>query len=166
MSESYELLGLAANCAMESIGWYPQSNNGVSRTEFQSGVNEGQSRLQDMIFKLQNVFEKELAEPEVRKKMIDLVSEGLVWVMIRGTNEDPTTVFTLNMNDTFAYACSDCEDFEMSDLDLIHDLYKRYSFHGVIAWAANKRDDSPIKPRATKEYYDALTYLRSKLNVT
>lgn len=165
MSDNYELLGLAASCAFDSIGWHPASVAGVPRSEFKSGVNEGQTMLQDLIYKFQNEFEKQLSDEIVRKKMMELVSEGYVFVMDRSVGEDVKIAYSLNMNDTFAYACADCEDFELTDLDLIFDLYKKYSHHGVTAWAAVKRDDTPIKPRATKEYYDALTYIRSKTDV-
>lgn len=62
---------------------------------------------------------------------------------------------TLNMNDTFGYACADSEEMDADDVGEILDIYKKYGSASLIAYASLKSGDLPIKPLRTKEFFKA-----------
>lgn len=50
----------------------------------------------------------------------------------------------LNMNDTFGFACADCETFDVDDLEPMIPLINRYGRHALTAYVAVKRKEEPI----------------------
>lgn len=57
----------------------------------------------------------------------------------------------LNMNDTFAYACADCEEVPEGKVEEIISLYKRHGNNGLIYWVAKQRGEDPGVPEYRKE---------------
>jgi len=51
---------------------------------------------------------------------------------------------TLNMGDTFAFACADAEDFSADDFDLMVPIIAKYGQSALTAYAAVKREAEPI----------------------
>lgn len=51
---------------------------------------------------------------------------------------------TLNMNDTFAFACADYEDMSVSDFDLMASVIAKYGQDALTAYVAVKRGQEPI----------------------
>lgn len=74
---------------------------------------------------------------------------------------EPGWCLLLNLNDTFAYACADAEEFGLRDASHLQEIYVRYGHGGVIAWAAIRRcTGDPIRVYAC--YEEALHDLRVK----
>lgn len=66
---------------------------------------------------------------------------------------------SLNFNDTFAFACSygvDCDEF---DLVAVAQLYNKYGFDGVLAWASLKEQVSPLNPSRYPKYLEARKHI-------
>lgn len=51
---------------------------------------------------------------------------------------------SLNMNDTFAFACADMEEMSVSDFDLMVPAISKYGQDALTAYAAVKRNQEPI----------------------
>lgn len=51
---------------------------------------------------------------------------------------------TLNMNDTFAFACADAEDMSSDDFEIMVPLIAKYGQPALTAYASVKRDKDPI----------------------
>lgn len=51
---------------------------------------------------------------------------------------------SLNMNDTFAFACADVEEMSVSDFDLMVPVISKYGQDALTAYAAVKRNQEPI----------------------
>lgn len=58
-------------------------------------------------------------------------------------------------NDTFGYACADCEELEPGNAEEVRKIADKYGWDGVTAWAAFRRGCEPIKPLLTEKYYKA-----------
>ena len=71
---------------------------------------------------------------EDRLKVLDTLLEG-------------TYSVRANMNDTFAFACSDYEDIEADDVITMLPVIARYGRDALTAYAALKRGAEPIKCR-------------------
>lgn len=54
----------------------------------------------------------------------------------------------LSCNDTFGYACADCEEIPISEAPHILKLYDEHGDIAVIDYIAKKRNDTPIGKRA------------------
>lgn len=50
----------------------------------------------------------------------------------------------VNLNDTFAYACSDAEEIPNDQLEEIVRIYKRWGDVGLICWTARQRNEDPV----------------------
>lgn len=55
--------------------------------------------------------------------------------------------FLLNMNDTFHYACSDCEEVSEEEAKEVVRLFSTYGYKGLDYWVAQKRGYDPEIPR-------------------
>lgn len=76
-------------------------------------------------------------------------SQQDAWIVLRDecliTVEASKVHISLNMSDVFGYACADCEDFEISEIEELANLYKTFGFSGLKAWAGYKRGLKPLK---------------------
>lgn len=57
----------------------------------------------------------------------------------------------VNVNDTFAYACADCEPVPQPEADpdgfwSLYDLVREHGGLGAVAWAARRRNATPLPP--------------------
>ena len=52
--------------------------------------------------------------------------------------------FIVNMNDTFAFACGDCERIAAWDMDVLGPIIAQYGHDALTAIVAVKRDQEPI----------------------
>jgi hypothetical protein len=53
--------------------------------------------------------------------------------------EDDAPPHTLNLNDTFCWACADCEHVPDEELGRVADLFHRYGWNGILYWVAQRR---------------------------
>jgi hypothetical protein len=66
--------------------------------------------------------------------------------------------FTLNMNDTFGFACADAEDMSVDDFEELIPIIAKYGHYALTAYVAVKRDAEPIHCSCghdTKPFQDA-----------
>lgn len=66
------------------------------------------------------------------------------------------------LNDTFGYACADCEEVSDEELPIVYDAHKRWGHHGVTAWASLKRGGEPLDPLRTVEFREARAALAAE----
>ena len=63
---------------------------------------------------------------------------------------------TINLNDTFYYACADAEELDCDDALRLLPLYQKYGFDVLKAYFALKRGHDPqVKTALTKDFYKA-----------
>lgn len=139
----------------DTQGIYPaeihQGDKITCRTDWQNGWNEAQSNLvKDWCVAEEVISTWTKAEQNMLEDM--LISDE-IHIYIR---KEKCVELMLNMNDTFHYACSDCEIVPLGSLKEVYDLWKAYGFDGSMAWVSNKRDTLPIKPLQTPRFFEAL----------
>jgi hypothetical protein len=74
---------------------------------------------------------------------------------------DSTFKFTLNMNDTFAFACADADDLDSDDFYFMIPIIARHGHHALIAYVAFKRSlesKSEVTPITCKCHHDGKPY--------
>jgi len=84
--------------------------------------------------------------------------DGSVFFMEAGVKEGVPTL-ALNMNDTFEYACADCEPFSYSDAPMLLEISKSEGWPGLVRWASEQRKKrgephepiAPVKRAMDKE---------------
>jgi hypothetical protein len=54
--------------------------------------------------------------------------------------DDDTSGYLLNLNDTWHWACGDCEEIEPEEVAEIYRLFTHYGYYGAYYWAWLKRD--------------------------
>jgi len=128
-------------------GVYPMATvdkNGVEtkRTEWQEGWNACVLDYDEKIFK---VIEK-IWPDEVKKDLMFLLLADVGWI-------DTDGHFLLNMNDTFAWACADCEEVPDDKISEVADFFKQYGYAGLTYWVAHQR----------KEYYSEFKDVRNDI---
>ena len=62
---------------------------------------------------------------------------------------------SLNVSDTFAYACADAEELTLSQAHEVRLLCEKYGWDGICAWVARKRGTEPLLQFRTENYYAA-----------
>lgn len=128
---------------LDSMGIYPaayphQNEDGEwvqqERTEWQDGWNACNMEVSDKIYeKLEALTE------EYDKNLAVLAILDIGW-------QDKDEFF-LNMNDTFCFACADCEPITKEEAKEVVTLLLRYGLKGVDYWVAEKRGYDPEIPR-------------------
>ena len=80
--------------------------------------------------------------------MAFLLDEDVAFILDEedATDTEPLMypVLCLNVNDTFGFGCADAEPVPFRSLEKVADLYKRYGYHGIVAWVAKERNSWPI----------------------
>lgn len=76
-------------------------------------------------------------------------------------NSNTDIVFAVNMNDTFAWACADAEEFKLKDAGLLREIHDKFGWQGLTAWVSIIRNSTPISPLNTPEYKE----IRKKVEV-
>jgi hypothetical protein len=145
--------------ALDSMGMYPQATiSGDVRTErtpWQEGWNEALMKLTNRWVAIEEWYKT------INKSIKPVLSECLLTdLMFLHVNGDKISIL-VNMNDTFAYACADAEEVDIIEVQTVKDIYDRFIWDGVIAWAANKRKVTPIEERITTTYKMAREFLET-----
>lgn len=116
--------------AVESIGVYPMSNNGVSRTEYQDGWNACLMAIMSKTCEMSKWYDKLSKHQQDSilrmKDAIDVTTYGGDSVRIG-----------FCVNDIFCYG-AESVDITIDDIPIISDLYKTDGFDAIVAYAAVK----------------------------
>lgn len=148
-AERQELL----EAARTSLGIYPQSitRDGIreERTPWQDGWN---AAILALLKNYEGITTWIAALPtETARTVRELIAADVLYLHVKS---DVVTCF-VSMNDTFAYACADDEDVTVEELPLVADIWRDYGADGLTAWAAIRRDETPIRERQTERYHAA-----------
>lgn len=69
---------------------------------------------------------------------------------------------SMNMNDTFEYACADCERLDVDHIMELRPIYEQYQYYAFIAYASIKRNQLPLPFYAEKQYFkDAVEEIKN-----
>jgi hypothetical protein len=61
-----------------------------------------------------------------------------------GVTTEGQASLSLNMGDTFAYACADCEEFSYEDAPMLLAIAKEQGWPGLVRWVAKRRGVEPL----------------------
>ena len=70
--------------------------------------------------------------------------------------------FELNCNDTFYYACGDSESLEIKDINDVKLLYDKFSWDGLAAWVAIKRNEEVLIELQSDKYFEAKEFINKR----
>jgi len=69
----------------------------------------------------------------------------------------------LLLNDTFYYASADAETVPNGMVKRVWEIYEKWGFDGLLAWAALRRKEQPLKPLITDKYKEAYASLEKEM---
>jgi hypothetical protein len=141
--------------AEDDMGIYPMATRHPDgreekRTEWQDGWNAAVIGHTDKICKIGKWFD------ELPEHLQPIVEELIVGEALSLSIGDDGIQTYLRVNDTFYYACSDCEDVTLEDLPLIRVMWREYGYDGLVAWVAKKRNIEPVQEYRNSHYRRAL----------
>ena len=73
----------------------------------------------------------------------ELLTKAGIFFAYDDLEDDPKWAQTINLNDAFYWACSDCECVTDEELPELARLFFCYGWAGVMYWVAEKRGDKP-----------------------
>lgn len=157
MSKLLDLLLLDA--VIRGQGIYPKSttvdNVTTERTEWQEGWNAARMAItKERLIAMKQV---QLLPDEHQAMLEELLEKCHLQIDI----ENEKVSFSLNMNDTFYYACADSEEVPMMDIPVVHHIWKELGYDGLVAWAALRREEEPIIECQTETYKLAVRLLKA-----
>jgi hypothetical protein len=141
--------------AEDDMGIYPMATRHPDgreekRTEWQDGWNAAVIGHTNKICKIHDWFD---GLPE---DIRPIAEELIVGEALSLSIDDDGIRPYLLINDTFEYACSDCEDVTLEDLPLIRVMWREYGYEGLVAWVAKKRKIEPIPEYRNIHYRRAI----------
>lgn len=155
------LHGLMSEKAHDALGVYPAANACgpnpyEKRNDFQEGWNAA----------IMAYYHKRVVFGDFIETLTDEQKTALNTLIFSDDFElyehNDEVSLCLNMNDTFYYA-ADSEDVCPEDLPLVAQLYDKYDYHGLTAWAAKKRNMEPLERKRkywdTPKYREAIAFL-------
>ena len=148
--------------AIDSMGIYPQAridenNVRTERTEWQNGWNAAIIEFRQRACAFEEWFSKLPAE--VSSMIGEMLPEEVVRLSL---NKDKNITMWVLMNDTFYFACADGEDITMEEIPLLYQLWKKFSWYGLVAIVSKKRKQLPLQAVQTEEFNAALAYLNKE----
>lgn len=160
-SERNVLNSLLWEAAVDALGIYPRATlrDGVEtpRTEWQDGWNAAVMAIAEKHGVL-TTWARGLSPQQstILREMLDADAEPILLRVSDGSVE-----LALTCSDTFMYACSDAEPFELDDIAEIHRLWSAHGYFGPMAWVARKRAAEPVK-----EYRYNARYIAAKADLS
>lgn len=166
---------VAFDAAHESLGVYPQSRTTyvdgkevtTQRTEREQGWNDCVMAFCDRLV----AFEQVLGKLPIQHKLgfAKMHAKGCIFFFFGKTNkndEEERPIFSINCNDLFAPA-ADCEEFGISDIPLLIELYDEFGVAGTWAFANMKRDFKEeklfkVSTANTRKYEEASKMLKDR----
>jgi hypothetical protein len=135
-------------------------------TEHGFTIKEGQTDLREYVYEAAEALTSEMERRlTVLDKLFWLAARDFVFFSTYNSaleQHDDHWYPAVCVNDTFWYASADAEDLREDEIDGLIDIVKRFDYDGVVAWAAKRRNATPIKERQTEKYFAALEYLSTK----
>jgi hypothetical protein len=105
--------------------------------------------------RLMAAFEEMKARAEKAEAALALAAEDEEAFVGHGADGAPALF--VNLNDTFGYACADCEEVPQEEVIALFDLYQREGWPALIRWAATRQRQTPIKEMTeSMDKWDAL----------
>jgi hypothetical protein len=149
--------------AEDDMGIYPMATRHPDgreekRTEWQDGWNAAVIGHTNKICKIHDWFD---GLPE---DIRPIAEELIVGEALSLSIDDDGIRPYLLINDTFEYACSDCEDVTLEDLLSIVFLWREFGYDGLIAWVAKKRNMAPVQEYSNGHYRKAMELLDEQTN--
>jgi len=148
--------------AIDSMGIYPQAtidenNVRTERTEWQNGWNAAIIEFRQRSC----IFEKWFSElPEDISAMIgEMLPDETIRLSL---DKDKNVKMWVLMNDTFYFACADGEDITMEEIPVLYQMWKKFSWYGLVAIVSKKRKHLPLQAVQTEEFDKALAYLNKE----
>jgi hypothetical protein len=145
--------------AIDSMGIYPQAtidenNVRTERTEWQNGWNAAIIEFRQRAC----IFEKWFSElPEDVSAMIgEMLPDETIRLSL---DKDKNVKMWVLMNDTFYFACADGEDITMEEIPLLYQVWKKFSWYGLVAIVSKKRKHLPLQAVQTEEFHEAMKYI-------
>jgi hypothetical protein len=94
--------------------------------------------------------------PSLKKIQTNMSNDKKAEILLKILDNSVFFHHTLNMNDTFGWACSDSEEIDSGDLMDMLPLYEKYSYDAFTAYVSVKRGgELPIMPLLTDNFYKA-----------
>ncbi len=137
--------------SIQIIGMHSASVNGVHRDEFKTGWNKGLMELNRITCVICEHYHK-LPE-DCQQKLLEMLADEAIYI---SCFDDDKIRIDILVNDTFYYATSDSESIETEDLLIIHGLWEKFGYDGLVAWVSKKRGVEPLKEAQTNGYRKAL----------
>jgi len=92
-----------------------------------------------------------------------MIGEMLPEEVIRlSLNKDKNITMWVLMNDTFYFACADGEDITIEEIPQLFQLWKKFSWDGLVAIVSKKRKQLPLQEVQTEKFNKALDYLNKE----
>ena len=151
-----EIESALTELALDSIGIYPQAtidenNVRTERTEWQNGWNGAIIEIRTRVCEFADWF---LELPTDTSSMIgELISEEVIRLSI---DKNKNITMWVLMNDTFYYACADGEDITMEEIPLLYQIWKNFSWCGLVAFVSKKRNQLPLSTVQTEKFQEAM----------
>ena len=86
----------------------------LQTTDYRDGRHDALMDVLKITIEFMNFFKTLTVEQQHAAEA--LLFDDAIWLWKRGEEDTEKIYFTLNMNDTFAYACADCEDVSLEEL--------------------------------------------------
>lgn len=150
--------------ANESLGTYPRSrlNADGTKTErgvWQDGWNAYGIQLLQHWDQLLDWWKTLSIEQQSYFEELLHTDDDIVFFRIE---KDSSPNPWILMNDVFGYACADGEALPIEDLSIVIQLWRKFKWAGLFAWAAQRRGIDPIAPLCDEKYQLAKNYLISE----
>ena len=163
-SEKSSIADAAIESVFMTLGIYPRSvtkgDVTTPRTEWQEGWNAAVGEVTNRYYHVVDF----LSTHKNSNELLELIDNESMFIYFDEDEDDEyKLILTLNMNDTFMYACGDAEEFEDSDIPLISTMYNEFGHDGLTAWASMHRGCDPIDELNTQKFQEARSYLTSVL---
>jgi len=144
--------------AVDDTGIYPASvtdgKTTTTRTEWQDGWNACSIDITQKASRLLDWFRSLPKESQgMLEEMLAADAVGLSNWRKEERDAKEEIVIQINLNDTFCFACADCEELPIQELPVAFRAWKAHEHWGLVAWAAMRRGMEPIE-----ELLDLLDY--------
>jgi hypothetical protein len=152
MINLYEVSYHINSAVRDNLGKY-----GEPLTDFQKGYNDAveQYRKESQAAK---VFMDSFDE-DTKEKIMWLLNQDHAYLNIV---DDNSISFLVNANDTFAYACADCEELKKEDIADYYRLCRQYGHDGSLTWLCLRRDELPLLELADGDFRNVYNSEKAK----
>ena len=123
--------------AASNLGMHPESVNGVKRTPYKEGWNAAVTTYYESVIVFSRWFEA--LETSGLESVLKLVQHDALFIR---QDEGEVSLF-INTSDIFAWACADCEEVELDELDSVVSEITNDPKWGVVKWVCRRENLQP-----------------------